>query len=98
MSLTKMICNTKKIDENTFVFEGKTLINDVCRIMGEPVETFGSIRGESDSLAGLILEIAGKFPSLNETISYENFDFLILEIEKMRIKRVKVLIDRVEKD
>ena len=88
----------KKIDENTFVFEGKTLINDVCRIMGEPVETFGSIRGESDSLAGLILEIAGKFPSLNETISYENFDFLILEIEKMRIKRVKVLIDRVEKD
>ncbi len=83
----------KKLDENNYIFEGKTLINDVCRVISEPPETFEEVRGESDSLAGMILEIAGKFPAVNETVSFENFDFTILELEKMRIKKVKVTIN-----
>jgi CBS domain containing-hemolysin-like protein len=54
----------RKIDNHNFIFEGKTLINDVCRLIGEPSDTFENVRGESDSLAGLILEISGKFPAV----------------------------------
>ena len=83
----------KKLDDNNYIFEGKTLINDVCRIIGENPEMFEHVRGESDSIAGLVLEISGKFPAVNETVSYENFDFTVLELDKMRIKRVKMTIN-----
>ena len=88
----------KKIDDNNFIFEGKTLINDVCRVIGENPETFEQVRGESDSIAGLVLEIAGKFPAVNETITFENFDFTILELDKMRIKRIKLTINTTLED
>ncbi len=88
----------KKIDENNSIFEGKTLINDVCRMLGLPSDTFESVRGESDSLAGLLLEISGKFPSINEQVVYENYTFTVLEINKMRIQRVKVTINPVIKE
>jgi putative hemolysin len=90
--------NFKKIDDNNFIFEGKTLINDVCRIIGIPADTFEVIRGESDSLAGLILEISGKFAAVNETISYNQFEFTVLALEKMRINRVKVTINEPVKE
>ncbi len=86
----------KKIDDHNFIFEGKTLINDVCRMIGEPSDTFDTVRGESDSLAGLILEISGKFPAVNETISYEQYDFTVLNIDKMRIQRVKLTINELD--
>ncbi len=82
--------NYKKIDDDNFIFEGKMLINDMCRVMGVPFETFEDVRGDSDSIAGLILELAGKFPTVNERISYKQFDFIILSIERLRIGRVKV--------
>lgn len=88
----------KKIDDENYIFEGKTLINDVCRIIAEPPETFENVRGESDSLAGLVLEISGKFPSVNETVTFENFDFTILETEKMRIKKIKVTVNPSDED
>jgi gliding motility-associated protein GldE len=80
----------KKIDENQYIFEGKTLINDVCRIIAQPLEIFEEVRGESDSIGGLVLEIAGKFPKANEIISFERFEFQVLSIEKMRIQKVKL--------
>lgn len=83
----------KKIDDNNYIFEGKTLINDVCRMIGEPSDTFEDVRGESDSLAGLILELAGKFPAVNEMVSYKQFDFTVLNLDKMRIQRVKLTIN-----
>lgn len=83
----------KKIDDHNYIFEGKTLINDVCRIIGISSDTFDDVREESDSLAGLILEISGKFPSVNEVVSYRNFDFTILNLDKMRIQRVKLTIN-----
>ncbi len=86
--------NYKKIDDKNFIFEGKTLINDVCRIIGIPSDTFDSVRGESDSLAGLILEISGKFPAVNETVSFEQYDFTVLEVDKMRIQRIKLTINQ----
>ena len=88
----------KKIDESNYIFEGKTLINDVCRMIGEPSDTFEHVRGESDSLAGLILEISGKFPVVNETVSYKQYDFTVLNIDKMRIQRVKLTINPDDDD
>lgn len=84
--------NYKKIDDANFIFEGKTLINDVCRVIGIPSDTFDAVRGESDSLAGLIIEISGKFAAVNETICYKQYEFTVLAIDKMRIQRVKLTI------
>jgi putative hemolysin len=83
----------KKIDEYNYIFEGKTLINDVCRAISESADLFEDVRGESESLAGLILELSGKFPAVNETVSFAQFEFTVLEIEKMRIQKVKLSID-----
>lgn len=83
----------RKVDDHNFLFEGKTLINDMCRMMGIPTDTFEAVRGESDSLGGLMLEISGKFPAVNETVSYEQYEFTVLEVDKMRIRRVKVTIN-----
>jgi len=83
----------KKLDDANFVFEGKTLINDVCRIIGLPSDEFDKVRGESDSLAGLVLEIAGKFVAVNDVVSFQQYDFTIVAVEKMRITRVKLTIN-----
>lgn len=88
--------NFKKIDDHNYIFEGKTLINDVCRVIGEPSDTFDDAREESDSLAGLLLEISGKFPAVNETISFEKYDFTVLEVDKMRITKIKLTINESE--
>lgn len=82
----------KKIDEHNYLFEGKTLINDVCRIISVPAERFEEVRGESDSLAGMVLEIAGKFPVQNEVVSFENFDFTVIQLDKLRLQKIKLTI------
>jgi putative hemolysin len=82
----------KKIDEYNYIFEGKTLINDVCRAIGESAEIFEEVRGESESLAGLILEISGKFPAVNQIVNFDKFEFTVLEIDKMRLQKVKLSI------
>jgi CBS domain containing-hemolysin-like protein len=84
--------NNKKIDDYNYIFEGKTMINDVCKAIGLPIDTFHSVRGESDSLAGLVLEIAGEFPQVNEEVTFGDFIFLPLEINKNRLDKIKVTI------
>lgn len=86
----------KKLDDYTYIFEGKTMINDVCKIMGLPADTFESVRGDSDSLAGLVLEIAGEFPQVNEEVPSGDFTFVPLEINKNRIDKVKIIIKQPE--
>ena len=86
----------KKIDDNTYIFEGKTMINDVCKAMNLPNDSFESIRGDSDSLAGLVLEIAGEFPQVEEEIVSGDYTFIPLAINKNRIDKVKVVIRSVE--
>lgn len=85
----------KKIDEYNYVFEGKTMINDVCKILNIPLHTFDLLRGESDSLAGLILEIAGEFPQVNEQFETNNYTFTVLEINKNRIEKVKLTLKQI---
>ena len=82
----------KKLDEYNYIFEGRTMINDVCKAMDLPLDTFDSVKGESDSLAGLVLELAGEFPSQNEVVSTGDFDFTVLDIQRNRIQKVKVTI------
>lgn len=86
------VSGNKKIDDQNYIFEGKTMINDVCKAMGLPKDTFDLFRGESDSLAGLVLEIAGEFPQVNEEVISNDFTFIPLEINKNRIDRVKITI------
>jgi len=88
----------KKIDEFNYIFEGKTMINDVCKAMSIPVDTFETIRGDSDSLAGLVLEIAGEFPQINEELMSGDFIFIPLEISKNRIDKVKITIHQKVKE
>lgn len=82
----------KKLDEYNYIFEGRTMIHDVCKAMDLPLDTFDSVKGESDSLAGLVLELAGEFPSQNEVVSTGDFDFTVLDIQRNRIQKVKVTI------
>ncbi|MBX5438356.1 MAG: gliding motility-associated protein GldE [Thermoflavifilum sp.] len=79
-----------QIDTDTFVFDGKTMLNDVCRIMDLSPDTFDEIKGDSDSLAGLVLEITQKFPEVNERVQWKDFEFTIMEIDRMRIQKIKV--------
>lgn len=82
----------KKFEDGTYIFEGKTMINDVCRIMNLSPDTFNLVRGDSDSLAGLILETSGRIPFANEVIILGDFEFTILDVDRNRIKKVKVVI------
>lgn len=86
--------NYTKIDENNYIFEGKTLLNDFCRIIDVESELFESAKGESDTLAGLILELKGEIPGKNEVIQYKNFEFKILTVDSRRIKKIKVTTKR----
>jgi CBS domain containing-hemolysin-like protein len=84
----------KKIDDDTFIFEGGTMINDVSMIMGLPADTFDTVKGESDSLAGLILEVAGEIPKVNDSVSIGDFQFIIMEVDRNRLRKVKVIVNR----
>jgi CBS domain containing-hemolysin-like protein len=68
------------------------MINDVCRLMNLPSDIFDHIKGESDSLAGLVLEIAGEIPQVNQVISSGDFEFIVLEIQKNRLQKIKITI------
>lgn len=81
-----------RINSNTFVFEGKTLLSDFCRIIKVDDDFFADVEGDADTVAGLLLEIKGDFPGLHEKIDYRHFTFEILELEERRISKVKVVV------
>lgn len=81
-----------KLDNSTFVFEGKTSLNDFCKIIGVEPSEFDSVKGESESLGGLLLEIGGKLPRAGEKLEFSRFLFTIVAVDLRRIKRVRVLI------
>lgn len=83
----------KKLDDNTYVFEGRIMITDACKAMGLKPDTFDQIKGESESIAGLVLELAGEIPKENQVINIGDFEFTITEIDKNRIKKVKITIN-----
>jgi len=79
-----------KLDANTFVFEGKTPLNDFYRLMEVDGNQFEQAKGDADTLAGMLLEIWGKFPEKNEALDFNGYNFKIENIENRRIQRIKV--------
>ena len=81
-----------RINSNTFVFEGKTLLSDFYKILKLDDTIFEDVEGDADTLAGLLLEIKGDFPKLHEKIDLKQFTFEIVELEERRIAKVKVVL------
>lgn len=79
-----------KIDNNNYIFEGKTTVRDFCRILDEHEDVFEEEKGESETLAGFILEISGKFPKRNEKVTFKNYTFTIEVLDRKRIKQIRV--------
>ena len=79
-----------------FVFEGKAHLNDVYRIIEIDGEEFEDVKGEADTLAGLIIEIEGRIPVKNEKILFKNLIFTIESADNRKIKRVKITVDKKE--
>lgn len=84
--------NYTKLNYNTFIFEGKTLLSDFTKILEVDDEEFSDVEGDADTLAGLLLELKGDFPSIHEKIDYQNYTFEVVGVEERRISRVKVIV------
>ena len=86
-----------KLSYNTYLFEGKTLITDLCKILKVDDEEFSDVEGDADTLAGLLLELKGDFPSIHEKIDYSHYTFEVMAIEERRISKVKLTINDRQK-
>ncbi len=88
----------QKVDDQTFIFEGKTSLNDFCKIIDADIAEFDEVKGESESLGGLLLELNTVLPHAGEKISFNRFLFTIVAVDMKRIKKVKVYIKSKKKD
>ena len=82
--------NYSKIDDHTFIMEGKTPLIDMYRLLDIDGEEFEAVKGESDTLAGFIIEQAGKIPLKNERIEFGTYVFVIEAADRRKIRQVKV--------
>ena len=82
-----------RLDNYNYIFEGKTSLNDVLKAIDGEIGFFDQIKGESDTLAGLILEIKGNIPKIGEILKYKHYAFTIESVDKTRVKRIKVTIN-----
>ncbi|NDW13447.1 gliding motility-associated protein GldE [Bacteroides sp. 214] len=80
------------LNDHTWVFEGKTQLTDFYKITRIDEETFDHLCGDADTVAGLLLEIKGEFPKIHEKLTYENYEFEVLELDNRRILKVKFVI------
>ncbi len=80
------------LDDHTYVFEGKTLLNDVCRVTDIDTAVFENVRGDSDTLGGMLIEMQGKIPNIGNRIRYNDFEFVVESADRRRIKRVKMIL------
>ena len=87
----------KRVNSNTYIFEGKTPLSDFVKILDVSDDEFSEIEGEADTLAGLMLEMKGDFPEVHEKFEYDNFCFEIMEVSERRIASIKVVV-REKKD
>ena len=83
---------SRRQEDGSYLFEGRTMLNDVCKTMNLPADTFDKVKGESDSLAGLILELSGDIPKVGDIVPSGDFEFTILDADSSRIKKVKISI------
>ncbi len=83
----------RRLDDHNFIFDGRTMIYDVCKFLKIPLNTFDEVKGESDSLGGLVLELAGRMPLKDEKIISGDFIFTTLEMDKTRLLKIKITIE-----
>ena len=83
-----------RLNQNTYVFEAKTLLSDFRKIMQLPEDAFDNVAGEADTLAGLLLEIKGEFPQEHERIQHGRFTFEVMEMDERRIVKIKVIVGK----
>jgi gliding motility-associated protein GldE len=88
----------RKLDEKTYIFEAKILLNDFCKVLNINEELFEEVRGESETLAGLILELTGEIPQKDQVIKYGDFIFRIESADRRRIKEIRVEINKNDGD
>lgn len=86
--------NYVRVNANTYIFEGKTLLSDFYKVIDESDDEFDDVEGDADTLAGLLLEIKGEFPKIGEKLSLHNYTFTVLEMDERRISKVKVVIGK----
>lgn len=86
-----------QLDEQTFEFEGKTQLMDFCKIIGEDPALFEKVKGENDSLGGLLLEINSRLPNAGDTLSFDRFDFTVKAVDHKRIKKIIVTVGEKNK-
>jgi putative hemolysin len=87
-----------KINDTTYMFEAKMLINDMCRFMEIEPDTFEDVREEADTIGGLLLELYGDLPTLGDKINYRNYTFIVEAADKRKIKRVKVIVNIIAEE
>jgi len=90
--------NYVRVNSNTFVFEGKTLLSDFYKILKLDDTVFEDVEGDADTIAGLMLELKGDFPKLHEKIDFKHFSFEIVDMEERRIAKVKVVVHEVQNE
>jgi len=83
-----------RLNQNTYVFEAKTLLSDFRKIMQLPEDAFDDVAGDADTLAGLLLEIKGEFPQEHERIQHDRFTFEVMEMDERRIVKIKVIVGK----
>ncbi|WP_339867421.1 gliding motility-associated protein GldE [uncultured Algoriphagus sp.] len=88
----------QELDPSTFIFEGKVSLNDFCKKLELDGQLFEDVKGESESLGGLLLELNSKLPKNGTKIKFEDFEFTILAVDARKIKKVKVHINWLDKD
>ena len=86
----------RKIDERTYAFDGKTLLNDFYKVTELQDELFDEVKGDAETVAGLLLELKGGFPRMKDLIQCKGIEFTVLSMDKRRIKEVKVFLKNPE--
>lgn len=85
----------RKLDRSTYLFEGQTLLEDVCRVTGLPLHTFDGVRANADTLAGLVLELKGDIPKASEDIQWKGFHLTVMAADKRRVKQIRLKLPEV---
>ncbi len=84
----------RKLDDYTYIFEGQTLLNDVCRVTGLDSNTFDAVRGNADTLAGLTLELRGDIPNIGAEVTWKGYLLTVVAADNRRIKQVKLTLPK----
>jgi CBS domain containing-hemolysin-like protein len=81
-----------QLSPNEFIFDGKSMLNDVCRITGLPIDVFDAIKGDADSIAGLFLELTGRMPMIGQEVKVGRYAFQVVAVSKRRIEKIKMIL------